>query len=326
MPGLLDPTSESAKILYIGDQGNGKTGSKAALVALGYKLRMLDADKGFKVLRSLLTSDHYPYAAYMKKHNIVPDISYIPIDTPIDFEVKTIKGVSWNVLSPTSSSAWNTAVGLLKNWNDGDRKLGSITDWDSDTILDFDTMSSLAEMAKYWVQDMNGRLGDLTDDHGRDTGGAQEMISRLCSKVTASNVKCNVIMTGHIKRVDMSGGIPQSAEQRLRDKKPVDPQGFPAVIGQALSPYLGKKWNDQFIVKRTGNSASAERRIYTVPTDNTDAKNSVWLEESYPLSTGLAEIFAALRYQDPPTEFIEEIRGSKNKSEQPIQRAAGFGR
>jgi hypothetical protein len=329
MPSLTDATSESAKILYIGDQGQGKTGSKAALVALGYKLRMVDTDKGFKILRSLLTNDRYPYKKYMDRHGIVPDISYIPIDTPIDFETRTIKGVAWNVLSPTSSSAWNTAVGLLKNWNDGDRKLGSITDWDSDTVLDFDTMSTLAEMAKYWVQDMNGRLGALEDDHGRDTGGAQEMISRLCAKVTASNVHCNVIMTGHIKRIDMSAGVPQSAEARLRDKKSIDPQGFPAIIGQALGPYLGKKWNDQFIVKRTGSSSSAERRIYTVPTDNTDAKNSVWLEESYPLSTGLAEIFAALRYQEPPTDFIEEIRGGKKPGEAKTDSkvvTGGFGR
>src|ERR1700693_948143 len=212
MPGLLDPTSESAKILLIGDQGNGKTGAKAALVAVGYKLRMIDSDKGFKILRSLLTSPHYPYAAYMKRHGIIPDVSYIPIDTPMDFVSRTLKGIAWEILGPQSSIAWTTAVRLLREWKDGDRNLGSITDWGSDIILDFDTMSTLAEMAKYWVQDLNGRLGALEDEHGRDTGGAQEMISRLCAKVTASNVHCNVIMTGHIKRIDMSAGVPQSAE------------------------------------------------------------------------------------------------------------------
>lgn len=328
MPSLTDPISETAKILYIGDQGNGKTGSKAALVAMGYKLLMIDTDRGFKILRSLLTDPRYPYAAYMKAHNIKPEenISYIPIDVPIDFTSTTIKGVTWNVLAPTSSAAWNTVVSLLREWKDGEKSWGGLYDWDENTILDFDTMSTLAELAKYWVQDMNGRLGALVDDHGRDTGGAQEMISRVCTKVTDSKVRCNVIMTGHIKRVDMSNNVPQSPEQRLRDHQPVNAQGFPAIIGQALSPYIGKKWNDVFIVRRTGSAASTERRIYTVPTDNTDAKNSVWLEPSYPLSTGLAEIFAALRYQDPPLDLIKAVRPSSEPSAKPPTANSGFGR
>src|SRR5690242_978569 len=88
MPGLISPQSECAKILYIGDSGHGKTGSKAALVAMGYKVRMVDSDNGAKVLRSLLTdAEHYPYASFMKKKGIDPlepgRISVIPIDVPV---------------------------------------------------------------------------------------------------------------------------------------------------------------------------------------------------------------------------------------------------
>lgn len=330
MAGLNDPTTESAKILFIGDQGQGKTGSKAALVAMGYDLLMIDTDRGFKILRSLLTDPRYPYAEYMKKRNINPadHISYIPIDVPIDFTTQNIRDASgrstpWSILGPTSSKAWTEVVNLLREWKDDNKNWGGLKDWDNNVVLDFDTMSTLAELAKYWVQDLNGHLGALLDDHGRDTGGAQEMIMRLVTKLTSPNVKCNVIMTGHIKRVDMSADVPQSPEARLRDKKAVDPKGFPAVIGQAVSPYIGKKFNDVFIVKRDGDGARAERRIYSVPTDNTDAKNSVWLEPSYPLSTGLAEIFAALQYKDPPADLIEAIRGKTTASE-PQTRAKGF--
>lgn len=313
MPSLTDPVSENAKILLIGDQGNGKTGAKAALVAIGYALRMIDTDKGFKILRALLTDEeHYPYASYMKKHGIVPDVSYIPIEVPMDFmEVGVKRGnstITWDILGPSSSSAWKNVVALLREWKDGDNNYGPITDWDNKTILDFDTMSTLAEIAKYWVQDLNGHLGALTDEHGRDTGGAQEMIVRLISKVMNPSVHCNVIITGHIKRVDMSAGVPQSVEQRLREKKSIEPQGFPAIIGQALSPYVGKKFNDQFIVKRDGNGRNASRKIYTVPNENTDAKNSVWLEEDYPIDTGLASIFAAQQYQEPPHDFLEHVK------------------
>jgi hypothetical protein len=344
MPSLLDPISENGKILLIGDQGDGKTGAKAALVAMGYKLRMIDTDRGFKILRSLLTDPRYPYAAYMKKHGIDPTepgrISYIPIDVPIDFQSVSVKKnnrpVSYSVLAPVSAAAWEIVTSLLREWKDtADGKTvsyGGMTDWGPDTVLDFDTMSTLAELAKYWMQDMNGHLGALEDDHGRDSGGAQELIMRLMSKLTNSAVQCNVIVTGHIKRVDMTNDVPMSPEQRLREGKPIDAQGFPAVIGKAVSPYIGKKFNDVFIVKREGSGATGiKRKIYSVPTDNTNAKNSVWLEPSYDLSTGLAEIFAALRYLDPPNDLIEAIRGKETPSSNgaaevtPKVVASGFG-
>lgn len=328
MASLLDPLSESGKILLIGDQGTGKTGAKAALVAAGYKLLMIDTDRGFKILRSLLTDPRYPYAAYMKKAGIDPanSISYIPIEVPMEFNSVTANRITHSdVLGPASSEAWKEIVKCLREWPDRDHPWarGGLHDWDNNIVLDFDTISTGAEMAKYWVQDLNGHLGALLDDHGRDTGGAQEMIMRLMTKVTSPAVKCNVIATAHIKRVDMSmDGIPQSPEQRLREKKSVDPKGFPAVIGQAVSPYIGKKFNDMFIVKREGSAREVSRRIYSVSTDNVDAKNSVWLEPSYPLSTGLAEIFYALQYREPPLDLIEAVRG-KTEPPTPSNPVAG---
>lgn len=332
MPGLIDPDSEVGKILLIGDQGTGKTGAKAALVALGYKLRMIDTDRGFKILRSLLTDHRYPYKEYMRKHGIDPTepgrISYVPIDVPIDFVTVTNRGKSHSVLAPTSAAAWETVTRLLREWKDtSDGKeitLGGLTDWGPDVVLDFDTMSTLAELAKYWVQDMNGHLGALEDDHGRDSGGAQELIMRLMSKLTNSLVRCNVIVTGHIRRIDMSNDVPMSPEQRLRDGKAIDAQGFPAVVGKAVGPYIGKKFNDVFVSRRDTRS----QKIYTVQTDNTNAKNSVWLEESYPISTGLGEIFCALQYKEVPPDFISAIRGAQTPGQGPNgpdSKAKGFG-
>lgn len=306
MPSLSDEIENNGKFLLVGDQGSGKTGAKAALVALGYKLRMIDCDKGFKILKALLTdADHYPYASYMKAHNIIPDISYMPIEVPIEEKAIMVKGIAWDTLGPSSSRAWTEVVKLLGNWKDGDNNLGAVTDWDEDVILDFDTMSTLAEIAKIWAQDLNGHIGSMIDEHGRDTGIAQDKINQLIMKMMNPSVKCNIIFTAHIKRVDMSIDVPQSPEARLRAGKSIDPQGFPAVIGQATSPFVGKRFNDQFIVKRDGNGRDAERRIWTVPTDNTSTKTSVWLEDSYPIETGLASIIQALRYKPAPIEFLE---------------------
>lgn len=317
MPSLLDPISDSAKILYLGDSGHGKTGSKAALLAAGYKLRMIDTDRGFKILRSLLTDSHYPYAAYIKKHGIDLNepgrISYIPIDLPIDFQNVAIKSQgrtinTYTVLAPTNARAWSTVISLLKEWKDGEHNFGAITDWDTDVVLDFDTIATLAELAKYWIQELNNRLGALEDDHGRDIGDAQELISRLMVKLTSPSVRCNVICTTHVKMIDTQRGAALSPAMLLREKKATDPRGFPAVIGNALSPFLPKRWNDSFIAQRIGEGNDLDYRIYTVPRNNTDAKNSVWLEPSYPISTGLAEIFAALQYKSLPEDFIPSLR------------------
>jgi len=317
MPSLFDKETESAKIVYLGDSGHGKTGSKAALIAAGYKLRMIDTDRGFKILRSLLTDDRYPYAEFIRKSGIdltePGRISYIPIDVPIELVDQTVKKPSGNIqqsiLAPASSAAWNQVVKQLSSWKDNGQDFGAITDWDNDVVLDLDTVSTLAELAKYWNQDMNSRLGMLEDEYGRDAGAAQELISRLNMKLTSPSVRCNVIATTHVTWVDTNRGAAQSPGQLLRDNKPTDARGFPSIIGRSLSPVFGKRWNDMFVVRRTGNSRSAERRIYSVPTDNIDAKHSAYVEEWYPLSTGLAEIFAALLYKDPPEDLIKAIRG-----------------
>ena len=316
---------DPCKVLLIGDQGQGKTGAKAALIAAGYKLRMVDADRGARILRSLLTDPRYPYMEYMKKTGVDPRepgrISVVPID--VDFDMITTykkdsqgKMHSQDIFAPTNSKAWTQVVKLLKKWVDPDgTDHGSIYDWGPDTILDFDTMSTLAEIAKYWCQDLNGHLGAIVDEHGRDTGGAQEMIMRLMSTITNSKVACNVIVTAHIKRVDMSNDVPQSAEQRLREKKSLELKGFPMVIGQAVSPYIGKKFNDQFIVERVGNGKNAERKIHSVPVSNTDTKNSAFVEPEYSLESGLAEIFAALRQQPYPEDLVKAIRPTQRRRE-----------
>lgn len=349
MPGLISTETENAKMLYIGDSGHGKTGSKAALVAMGYRLRMVDTDNGFKILRALLTDDeHYPYASWMKKAGIDPAepgrVSYIPIDVPIDTQDRSIQRksgtISYSILAPASSKAWSTVVDLLnKGWIDPEQgDLGQITDWDNDTVLDFDTLSTLSELAMYWNQDMNGRLGSLEDDHGRDTGAAQELIRRLMLKLTNPSVRCNVIATTHITRADVSRGAALSPEAILRAAAEkhitpnLDARGFPSAIGRALSPVMGKRWNDLFIVDRAGSGPGAERRIYSTPINNTDAKHSAWVEDSYPIDTGLASIFAALRYQPSPQDFLNHVaafyasRNARTTDAPAAKPFGGFGR
>lgn len=347
MGDLFAPANEAAKIMLLGDSGHGKSGAKASLIAAGYKIRSLDTDNGHKLLRSLLTNPKYPYAEYIKKAGIdltePGRLSFIPIEAPMGLESiaskdKNGRTISWDVLAPQSSSAWNKAINLIsKGWIDDGKDLGKVTDWGPDTVLDLDTLSSLAELAEFFIQDMNARLGVLADDHGRDNGDAQKLISRLMRTLSHSSILCNIICNTHVVWVDVESGAAQSPSALLREHRSVNARGFPQAIGRASAPTLAKRWNDTFVVQRRGSGENVERYIHTTSMNNIDAKNSVWLEPKYPISTGLAQIFAALRYTNLPEGFLETIGKNDKRPDQssgetrpngqpsPAGRASGFG-
>lgn len=329
MPAITDDiaANDPAKIYLLGDTGAGKTGAKAALVAAGYKLRIIDTDKGIKILRSLLMDPRYPYNKVIKAKGIDLEaaISYIPINIPMGLRTVVQKDPSGKItsetlLAPKDAKAWQQVIDLLGNWKDGERNYGAITTWESDVVLDFDSFSTLAMMGYYYIQSLNNRLGAREEgyDFQRDVGSAQSQLRRLLEMIHSSDVKCNAIVTTHIVQVDTSGGVIQSPEQRSRAGKPVDAKGMPAAIGRALSSNMGKFVNDIYIVEQTGSGTSVKRTINTVPVGNTSSKKSVFLEPSYSVETGLAEIFAALRGQPHPTELINAIRGTGASAPKPV--------
>lgn len=319
------PQSKIAKIILIGDSGAGKTGSKASLICEGYKLRMIDADKGFPVLLNLLTNPKYPYAKIIKDRNIDIDkaVDVVPIDLGMEIDKRRLPldGNRFReelVIKPKNSTAWTKVLKLLERWKDGGSDYGSITSWEDDVILDFDSLSGLAETSYYFNQDLNNHLGAWDDPHGRDTGGAQTHIMTLLQYIYDSSVKCNVILNCHPVRTDSSRGMIQSPEAVVRANvaagRPaysgLDVRAYPKVKGRALSPQVGTFFNDQYIAKEEGQ----RRRIYTTPTDSISAKTSTWLEPYYDISTGLAEIFSALRSQPYPTELVEAFGKKDSKA------------
>jgi hypothetical protein len=202
---------------------------------------------------------------------------------------------------------------LLDRWDEDDIKLGSIRDWGPLDVLSIDSFSTLAMCAYYFNQSMNGRLGarDEGYDYQRDIGGAQAQLRRLLELLYDSSVTCNVIVTSHITWVDESQGVASRPREMSKDGKDIiisTPDGYPSAIGRALSPHMGKYFNDAYIVRSQGTGPNVRRTISTVPQDGVIAKNSTYLEREYPVTTGLAEIFAALRNQTPPNDLLEACR------------------
>lgn len=330
MPSITEDVNSPAKILLIGKSGAGKTGSLAALVASGYNLRIIDTDKGVRPLRSLLTDPHYPYANIVKARNIDLNhaVRYVPIDTSM--KLRTVsrktgdgKSTSESVLAPTNAGAWAKVLTLLDGWKDDDLDLGPVSTWGLNDVLVLDSFSTLAKCAYYFSQSLNGRLGarDSGYDYQRDVGEAQSQLTRLLELLYDSSIGCNVVVISHITWVDESQGVASRPKTASGDGGMIisNPDGYPSAIGRALSPQMGKYFNDVFIVSSNGSGSSVTRTISTVPRDGVVAKNSVYMEREYPVAIGLAEIFAAIRAQPRPMDLIDAA-APRSRAPAPVAR------
>lgn len=321
MPSITDTVDDPIKLLEIGKSGSGKTGSLASLVAEGYNLRILDTDKGVRALRNLLIDPRYPYKALIDKRGIdLPKaVHYIPIDTAMG--LKTVQHkvgdrfTSESVLGPKSAGAWNKVIKALENWQekDADGKVvvdyGGIYTWTNKEVLVVDSFSTLAKCAYYHMQGLNNRLGARDDgfDYQRDVGGAQSQLTRFLEFMYDGAVKCNVVIISHITWVDETRGIAArpKTEEQSKDAEYSSPDGYPSAIGRALSPQMGKYFNDVVIVREVGS----RREISTVSADGVLAKNSSFVKSRYPIGSGMAELFAAMKNQPEPKELMEAMRG-----------------
>src|SRR5574337_427180 len=316
MANFLDACSDPAKIILMGKSGAGKTGSLASLIAAGYKVRMIDTDKGVRSLRSLVTDPRYPYKAMIDKLGIDlrEAVNYIPIDLPMSLRVVNHKigdkSTTETLLGPKDGKAFNKVIGLLENWKDGEKTYGHSSTWESDTVLVLDSFSTLAKYAYYYSQALNGRLGarDEGRDYQRDIGNAQNQLTRLLEMLYDSTLRCNVIVITHITWVDEAKGVAQQPKADEKGNITSSPDGFPSAIGRALSPQMGKYFNDAYVMKATGSGSAVKRVICTVPTEGVLAKNSVYLEREYDISAGLAQIFAELRNEPLPQGFVQSLR------------------
>lgn len=319
MGSILDDDQPPAKCLLIGKSGAGKTGSLASLVCIGLNLRIVDTDKGIRSLRSLLTDPRYPYAKIIAARNIDLNhaVRYVSIDTAmrmrtIQVKIGDNKFTTQRVLAPADAKAWPTVMDLLDKWKEGDIDFGPVNTWGKDDVLVLDSFSTLAKNAYYFSQMLNGRLGarDQGYDYQRDVGEAQSQLTRLLELLYDSNIKCNVIVISHIVWVDESQGVAARPRTPTQDGPQIfsNPDGYPSAIGRALSPQMGKYFNDVFIVRQDGTGAGVRRTISTVPQDGVVAKNSAFMQRDYDIKTGMAEIFSAIRNQPVPKDLLDANR------------------
>lgn len=285
MPSLSTAPLPPVKMLLIGDSSAGKTGALASLASAGYNLRIIDLDNGLDILRSLLTD---PGSKYDK--DAVNRVIFKTLSEPMR--------VLNNKVVPSRASVWPEMMKLLDKWEEPEAdgqpavNLGPVTKWTGNDILVIDSLTAAATSALNFVQSLNGKLGvsDPSYSQMRDIGAAQTHIGNFLSLLTGKDVPCNVIVISHITYVDDTGA------PKIEGESPQQ-HGYPSAIGKALSPQIPRYFNSMLLAKVEGSGSATRNMLYTKPIGIVGAKSSAPTStpNSYPLATGLAEYFKAVR-------------------------------
>jgi hypothetical protein len=251
-------SSSIVKLLFIGDSGTGKTGALESLVRAGYNVRVVDIDNGLDVLV------HYIQQNCPDK---LDNLSYI---TCTD-KFKTVNG---QAIPDGTPKAFGKALKALDHWKDEDEDLGKITEWGPNDVLVIDSFTLLGHAAMRYVKALNPQTRDPRQWYNT----AQEYLRSLLEMLYSDAVKCNVIVTSHITYIDVDESMTK---------------GYPAAIGRALSPQIGRYFNACLRAYTRGSGQSQKRLIRTVSDNLVELKNTAptQVKTELDLGDGLAEYF-----------------------------------
>jgi hypothetical protein len=247
--------SPVVKLLLIGDSGTGKTGSLASLVKAGSNVRLLDLDNGWESLASAV------------RHTCPDRLSSIAVEGVRD----RYKSSALGPILDGPPQAFVTAINFLDKWGD----YGDPRKWGPDCVLCIDSLTFLSDAAFNWARAMNPGAKDMRQIYG----AAQDAIEHVLALLTGSDFNTNVIVTSHIKFIDLPDGTKR---------------GYPTAVGQALSPTIPRYFNS---VAQCQTRPGGKRTIQTLSTSLIDLKNpaAFRMQAELPIETGLATFFSTIK-------------------------------
>lgn len=266
-------STNTTKLLLLGDSGAGKSGALASLAKAGYNLRILDFDNGLDVLANLLRDD--PEAA-----------------ARVDFQTVTDATRIGGTQMIPQANAWTKAIKTLGDWPG----YGKLDTWTPNDILVIDSLTFAGKAAVRFVLNLNGRITDLPG--WNDYYTAQGLLEKLLATLYSDSIRCNVIVISHVREVGKSHTELDSKGRQITIEEEGSRKGYAETgTGKALSPTVGRYFNAALLADIEGSGQSARRIIRTVPHQNIGLKNAnpAKVKPVYPLATGLADYFAAVR-------------------------------
>lgn len=255
MPSMGEHESNSkVNLLLVGHSSAGKTGALASLIDAGLKVRVLDFDNGLSVLKG-----------YVKdKKKLIENVHYVELNDQFKFMNSRV--------SVTQANSWQVAMDALDKGEPFGKGIPPLKDWGPDCVLVCDSLALAGKSALFMQMVANARGSQAP--HQSDYGTAMESIERFLDMVTSSMIKCHVIVITHLVQPDGSTMV------------------LPEALGSKLPPKVGKKFDNMLSVSI---SPGSQKRVINTKKDGLLAlKSSIPLDDTYPIETGLADIFKKL--------------------------------
>lgn len=259
MPSMTDhEANHLVKILIAGDSGGGKSGALASLVDAGLNVRVFDFDNGLSVLRG-----------FVKNKALLANVHYRTFKDDLKLMSARI-GIS-------KAHAFQEAMDLMDKggelWGKGitPEQIGPITSWTPRDVLVLDTLTSAGRASLQMV--MQANAAGFKSPEIQHYGTAMENIEKLIGIITSPAVGCHVIVNTHIMNIEGTSKL------------------YPDALGSKLGPKLGRYFDNMITLSV---NSSAERSFKTVKDGLFACKTASKIADTYPISTGLHDIFLAL--------------------------------
>lgn len=291
MPSLRDHHSnEFTKMINMGHPGTGKTGGLASLVKAGYKVRVLDYDNNLDSLKAFVGKE-------------CPEkLDNVQFRTLRDLRVVSPAGEQVILGTPR---AFVDGIKLLQHWRGDEVDLGNPAEWGPECVLVLDSLTLFSTAAFDHREYLTVTTSRGKFDNRAIYYDTQSVIKKTIANLMGEAFRTNVIINAHISYIDLDDGT----------KK-----GFPTTVGSALGPIIGAYTSSLFQFEVRGG----QYVINTKPTGMVDLKNPrpFAMKDTYPVSTGLADIFNVLRAspdgKDQPTKPTEVPSLSSRRTMRPV--------
>ena len=213
-------SSTIVKCLLIGDSGTGKSSALADLANAGYRLFIWDYDNGLSSLNNFLTPEGRGRVFYETLTDKLGGPKAIPIGPP---------------------DAIQRGAALFEKWPDN---LGSPRTWGERDVAVTDSITFQGKAALRYVVSLNNRTG--LPLRVNDWGDAMAVQEGWFQAFFDASIKCNVIMTAHLKYQEPpeGGGLQVAYASALGSNlPPVVPRYFDHVLGtEAVGAGISTKY------------------------------------------------------------------------------------
>jgi hypothetical protein len=280
----LIAAQQPVRMMVVGYPGTAKTGGLASLVDAGYKLRVIDYDGNF-----------FPVLQFVKDKSKLVNVDVVTLKDKLRSGQKFLETTG-------IPEAFAKGLDLMNEWKykgeDGvEVNLGKTKDWGCDTVLVIDSGTAMGVAA--FRRQMSLMNKTFTNTTQQLWGIAMQQQDMFMEYATNPSNRFNVIVLNHLKMIgpkDIKTDDDETTKElKKRISDLVETRLYPNALGQGLPPEIGRHF--PILIEASSDfKAGQSRRVYkTVPRPELDLKLPIRLNKgSYPVETGLAEIFAEL--------------------------------